>query len=129
MLDQVIAHAGSVPRAAAAQRRVNALIIINDPPYGRERALNGLRLAIALAGQPRTGVRVFLMGGAVLCATDYSLGSMIRLVTQSGGDVGLSGSCMDARGITARHLVAGARRSSLEELADWVASADRIVPF
>jgi uncharacterized protein involved in oxidation of intracellular sulfur len=41
------------------------LLILNDPPYGTERAFNGLRLANAVAKRDDTEVRVFLMGDAV----------------------------------------------------------------
>jgi len=30
---------------------MNVLVIVNDPPYGTERAYNGLRLAISCAKQ------------------------------------------------------------------------------
>jgi uncharacterized protein involved in oxidation of intracellular sulfur len=35
------------------------LFILNDAPYGNERAYNGLRLAGALAGRPDHRVLVF----------------------------------------------------------------------
>ena len=47
---------------------MNTLFILNDPPYGTERAYNGLRLAHALVKkEPQTGVTVFLMADAVGC--------------------------------------------------------------
>lgn len=49
-------------------RSQNALIIINDGPYGNERAYNGLRLAMNLAKRSDATVRVFLMGDGVACA-------------------------------------------------------------
>jgi uncharacterized protein involved in oxidation of intracellular sulfur len=36
---------------------------------------------------------------------------------------------MDARGITEEMLTKGARRSSLEELADWTLWADQVATF
>lgn len=116
---------------------MNLLIVINDPPYDTERAYNGLRLAGALAKRGDHRVRVFLMGGAVLCAKQgqetakgyYNLGNMIRLVAQHGGEVALCGSCLDARGVDLPELVAGARRSSMDELTEWTLGADRIVTF
>lgn len=47
---------------------MNMLFIINDPPYGTERAYNALRLAYSLVQRDGTGVRVFLIGDAVSCA-------------------------------------------------------------
>ena len=46
----------------------STLFILNDAPYGNERAYNGLRLAGALAGKDGQQVRVFLMADAVGCA-------------------------------------------------------------
>jgi len=36
---------------------------------------------------------------------------------------------MDARGLADADLIEGARRSSMEELADWTVAAERIVVF
>jgi uncharacterized protein involved in oxidation of intracellular sulfur len=47
---------------------VNALVVINDQPYGSERPFNGLRLAGALAKREDVELRCFLMGDAVACA-------------------------------------------------------------
>ena len=44
------------------------LIIINDGPYGNERAYNALRLALNLIKSPEAAVRIFLTGDAVACA-------------------------------------------------------------
>jgi uncharacterized protein involved in oxidation of intracellular sulfur len=44
------------------------LIVINDGPYGTERAYNGLRLALNLAKRPESRVRVYLIGDGVNCA-------------------------------------------------------------
>ena len=44
------------------------LIIINDGPYGNERAYNALRLALNLIKRPEAAVRIFLTGDAVACA-------------------------------------------------------------
>jgi uncharacterized protein involved in oxidation of intracellular sulfur len=46
----------------------NTLIIINDGPYGNERAYNALRLALNLVKRPEAAVRVFLTGDGVACA-------------------------------------------------------------
>jgi uncharacterized protein involved in oxidation of intracellular sulfur len=44
------------------------LLIINDGPYGNERAYNALRLSMNVAKREDTSVRVFLMGDGVQCA-------------------------------------------------------------
>jgi uncharacterized protein involved in oxidation of intracellular sulfur len=48
---------------------MDAVFILNDPPYGSERSYNRLRLAIALAKQDSSRtITVFLMADAVSCA-------------------------------------------------------------
>jgi uncharacterized protein involved in oxidation of intracellular sulfur len=116
---------------------VRTLVILNDPPYGSERSYNGLRLAGALAKREGEEVRVFLMGDAAACGKTgqtvpqgyYNLERMLRVVMQARGEVGVCGSCMEARGISAAELAQGARRSTLEELADWNGWAERILVF
>lgn len=113
---------------------MNTLFILNDGPYGTERSYNGLRLARALAKEDGQQVKVFLMGDAVACAKAgqkvpagyYNAGDMVRMV---GGEVGLCGTCMEARGITDEQIVSGARRSTLKELAEWTAAADKVLVF
>jgi uncharacterized protein involved in oxidation of intracellular sulfur len=113
------------------------LLILNDPPYGTERSYNALRLAGALAKRPEQEVRLFLMGDGAACARAgqkvpqgfYNLGRMLQVVLQNRGTAGVCGSCMDARGLQDADLVEGARRSSLEELAEWTLWADRVLVF
>lgn len=46
----------------------STLFILNEAPYGSERAYNALRLAGALAGREGQQVRLFLLADAVGCA-------------------------------------------------------------
>ena len=116
---------------------MKTLLVLNDPPYGTERSYNGLRLAGALAKREGREVRVFLMGDAAACARGgqkvpqgyYNLGRMVQVVAEHRGEVGVCGTCMDARGLQDADLVEGARRSTLEELADWTVWADRVLVF
>jgi uncharacterized protein involved in oxidation of intracellular sulfur len=113
------------------------LFIINDPPYGTERAFNGLRLAAALTKREGAAVRVFLMGDAVVAAMAgqklpdgfYHLDRMIATCARNGVDIGCCGTCMDARGMTEELLTKGARRSTLDELADWTLWAGKVVTW
>lgn len=116
---------------------VKTLLLLNDPAYGTERSYNGLRLASALAKRDDSEVRVFLIGDAVTCAMAgqkvpdgyYHLDRMIESAARHGAELGCCGTCMDARGITDDHLTKGARRSTLDELADWTSWADKVVTF
>jgi uncharacterized protein involved in oxidation of intracellular sulfur len=116
---------------------VNVLIIVNGPAYGSELPFNGLRLAGTLAKRDGVQLRVFLMGDAVVAALDgqqvpdgyYHLDRMVRGLLRRDGEVGCCGTCLDARALDEGQLVDGARRSSMEELADWTLAADRVVTF
>ena len=45
------------------------------------------------------------------------------------GEMLLCGTCMDARGINEAELVEGARRSTLDELAERTLAAERVLVF
>lgn len=116
---------------------MKTLIVVNDAPYGTERAYNALRLAGTVAKHEGESVRVFLVGDAAACAQAgqrvptgyYNVETMLKNVVRQGGEVGVCGSCMDARGMVAERLVEGTRRSSLDEWADWTIWADKVVVF
>lgn len=50
-------------------------------------------------------------------------------LARRGGEIGVCGTCLDARGIRAEELVAGSHRGSMEELTAWTAWADKVVSF
>jgi uncharacterized protein involved in oxidation of intracellular sulfur len=112
------------------------LFILNDAPYGNERAYNALRLAAALADKEGQQVQLFLMADAVACAKAgqkvptgyYNLQLMVGKVVRKGA-VALCGTCMDARGLTEAEIMEGTRRSTLAELAEWTAQADKVLVF
>ena len=114
----------------------SVLFILNDAPYGNERAYNGLRLAGAMTAKEGVQVRVFLMADAVGCAKAgqkvpegyYNVQLMLGKVLRK-GEVALCGTCMDARGLSGIELVAGAQRSTLAHLADWTVEADQVLVF
>jgi uncharacterized protein involved in oxidation of intracellular sulfur len=114
-----------------------ALFILNDPPYGTERSYNGLRLAGSLAKRDGEQVKVFLIGDASSCAKRgqklpkgyYNVETMLTAVTLHRGEIGVCGSCMDARGIADADMAEGCRRSSMDELTTWTQWADRVLVF
>lgn len=116
---------------------MKTLLILNDAPYGSERTYNGARLAGAIAKQAGNEVRVFLIGDAAAAAHRlqkvpsgfYNLEVMLGSVVNHGGDVGVCGTCMDARGIAVEDLIPGSHRSSLDELTQWTAWADKVLVF
>jgi uncharacterized protein involved in oxidation of intracellular sulfur len=109
---------------------------LNDPPYGTERSFNALRLAGALSRREGEEVKLFLVGDAASCAKAhqkvppgyYNLEVMLRGAAKHGAEIGVCGTCMDARGITDAELAEGATRGTLE-LADWTQWAEKTLVF
>ncbi len=117
---------------------MRTLFILNDPPYGTERCYNALRLANALLKKdPATEVTVFLMADAVSCGRKgqktpdgyYNLERMLKRFATGAHRILLCGTCMEARGLGEAELMDGARRSSMEELADATLTADKVIVF
>jgi uncharacterized protein involved in oxidation of intracellular sulfur len=113
------------------------LLIINGPAYGADETYNALRLATALTRRDDAGATVFLMGDAVTCAVAgqktpdgyYTLDRMLKGFARHGGRIACCGTCLDARGLTAEHLIDEAPRSSMEELAAWTVESDQVLVF
>ena len=117
---------------------MKTLFIINDAPYGTERVYNALRLAQALLKkEPQMEVTVFLMADSVIAAKAgqktpdgyYNTERMLKRVLGGNGKVLLCGTCMDARGLDDVGLIAGTRRSTMDELAAATAEADKVMVF
>ena len=114
------------------------LILINDAPYGTEKAYNALRLAITLQKEhTNTEVLSFLMADAVACALAnqttpngyYNIERMLKSVINKGGKVKACGTCTDARGIKNLPLIEGVEISNMSELTQWIVEADKVVTF
>jgi uncharacterized protein involved in oxidation of intracellular sulfur len=84
------------------------LFILNDAPYGSEKAYNALRLAMALQKENGNNkVRIFLMADAATCAIPnqntpagyYNIERMIKSILSKEGKVKICGTCADTRGI------------------------------
>ena len=113
------------------------LFILNDPPYGTERSYNALRLAGALSKRENEEVKLFLLGDAASCAKAqqkvpqgyYNVERMLHSVASHGAEIGVCGTCMDARGITESELTEGTKRSNLEQLTDWTQWAEKTLVF
>jgi len=104
------------------------LFILNDPPYGTERAYNGLRLALSLSKEPDLELRVFLMADAVRCAQRaqltpqgyYNIERMLGGLVVKRIPIGACATCMDARGMGDEQLTEGTA---------WTIWADKVVSF
>ena len=115
---------------------MKVLFILNDGPYGSERSYNGLRLARSTATKG-VEVKMFLIGDAAGCAKGgqkvpqgyYNIGDMLGAVIRREAEVGVCGSCMDARGIKDEDLVERSHRSSMDQQTDWTIWADKVIVF
>lgn len=118
------------------------LFIINDAPYGTEKAYNALRLAMqiqkdSIASGEENEIRIFLMADASFCALPnqntpngyYNIERMIKSILNRNGKVKICGTCADARGIKNLPLIEGAQISTLAELAAWTVEADKVITF
>ena len=117
---------------------MSVLFIINDAPYGSEKAYNALRLANQMKkDSPNTEVRIFLMADAVTCAIPnqktpdgyYNIERFLKGLAAKGCPIKLCGTCIDARGLTEMKFVDGALRSNLAELSEWVITSDKVLTF
>ncbi|MDP7079490.1 MAG: DsrE family protein [Candidatus Undinarchaeales archaeon] len=114
------------------------LLVINDAPYGTEKAFNALRLATTLQKEHADSpVRIFLLGDAVTCALPgqstpqgyYNIERMLKVVINRGGEVKACGTCAAARGIKELALIEGVEASTMAQLAQWVVGSEKVLTF
>jgi uncharacterized protein involved in oxidation of intracellular sulfur len=114
------------------------LILINDAPYGTEKAYNALRLANQLGKEhENVEVRIFLIADAASCALAgqntpngyYNIERMMKFSISKGAKVKICGSCADARGLKSLPLIKGVEISTMAELTQWVMDSDKVVTF
>lgn len=117
---------------------MKVLFIINDAPYGSEKAYNALRIANQLNKEhPEMEVRIFLMADAANCAISgqetpngyYNIERMLKYSLNKGAKVKICGSCAEARGIKNLPRVDGTELSNLAELTNWVVDSDKVLTF
>ena len=117
---------------------MNILLIINDAPYGTEKAYNAFRLAMSLQKQTEElTLRIFLMADAVTCALPnqktpdgyYNIERMLNSIIRKGGQVKACGTCADARGIRELALIEEVEISTMQQLTQWVLEADKVLTF
>jgi uncharacterized protein involved in oxidation of intracellular sulfur len=117
----------------------NILIIINDAPYGTEKAYNALRMAMTLQSEHGNNVevKIFLLADAVFCGLPnqttpngyYNIERMLRSVISKGGEVKSCGGCSQARGIDKLPFIEGVKLSNMKEFAKWTAECDKVLTF
>lgn len=115
------------------------LIIINDAPYGTEKAYNALRMAMTLQKEhgDKVEIKIFLLADAVFCALPnqntpngyYNIERMLKSVIQKGGEVKCCGGCSESRGIDKIPFIEEIKLSNMKEFAQWTVECDKVLTF
>jgi uncharacterized protein involved in oxidation of intracellular sulfur len=117
---------------------MKVLFIINDAPYGSEKAYNALRMAMAIQKEHAdVEVLIFLMADSVTCALPsqstpngyYKIERMLRPVMRKGGQVKACGCCSEARDVAGLTLLEEVEISNMEQLAPLAVEADKVLTF
>lgn len=117
---------------------MKVLIIINDAPYGTEKAWNALRIAMQFQKDFESAeVRVFLMADGVFCSIPnettpngfYNIEKMIEAVLHKGGTIRFCTTCGEARGLKNMKLIEGVEWSGMKELTQWIADSDKVINY
>ena len=117
---------------------MDILIVINDAPYGTEKAYNALRMAMTLQKEnPSLNLKIFLLADAVGCAIPeqntpqgyYNIERMLKNIIKKGGKVKACGGCSQARGISRLPLIEGVEMSNMKEFSHWVTNSEKILTF
>ena len=115
------------------------LLIINDAPYGTEKAYNALRMAMTLQKEygDKVEVKIFLLADAVFCGLPnqktpdgyYNIERMLKSVIKRGGEVKSCGGCSEARGIDKIPFIDGVKLSNMKEFTQWTVESDKVLTF
>ncbi len=114
------------------------LLIIHAPPYGSERCLSALRLALALmareGGKPQ--LDVYLMSDATVLglpgqqdASGNTLEQMVEQLIAQRVPVKVCKTCAGNRGLLSLKLIDGIEVGTLAELAEATVQADKVITF
>ncbi|MBK6866970.1 MAG: DsrE family protein [Burkholderiales bacterium] len=114
------------------------LLIVHAPPYGSERCLSALRLALALMAREadKPQLDVFLMSDATVLGLpgqqDASGNTLQQMVEQLVGHqvpVKVCKTCAGNRGLLSLKLIDGVSVGTLAELAEATLQADKVITF
>ena len=114
------------------------LLIIHAAPYGSERCLSALRLALALMGREgeKPQLDVFLMSDATVLglpnqqdASGNTPQQMVEQLVAQQVPVKVCKTCAGNRGLLSLQLIGGVTVGTLAELADATMAADKVITF
>ncbi len=115
------------------------LLVVNDAPYGTEKAYNAFRLAMNIIKYHKEDVKIkiFLLGDAVFCVLTnqrtaegyYNIERMLKYILKREGEVKACGICAEARGIASLPFQDGIELSTMEEFSRWTVESDKVISF
>ncbi len=111
-------------------------IVLQEAPYGNEKAWNALKLSRGLLSAGST-VRIFLYADSVVAAKKdetppkghYNIGEMLSGLIGRGVEVRSSITCTKARGFGQEDFIEGARVGEKTDLARWVEEGGPVMVF
>ena len=111
-------------------------IVLQDAPYGNEKAWNALRLSEALIAEG-VSVRIFLYGDSVAMGKKgqkppegfYNVEEMLKKLIAKGADVRSCLTCTRARGFTHSDYIEGLTIGKTLDLARWVKEEGKVMVF
>ena len=111
-------------------------IVIQDTPYGSEKAYNAFRYASALLAN-QVMVNLFLLADGVGVAKRgqktptgyYNIANMLSQLIAKGVKVKTCGTCCAARGLNQQELIGGVEMGHMIDLAQWTKESDSVVTF
>ena len=115
---------------------VTFTLIINEAPYGKERALSALRFA-ATADIEGHKIRIWLFENGVYLAKKgqkpaqgiINCGELLQNLIQGGVEVKACVVCVDARGLAQADLFDGVKIATVHELVEWTVNSDKVIVF
>ena len=111
-------------------------MIINEAAYGKERAWNALRLAMAMMVKD-IKVNIFLLEDGVAVAKKgqrppegyYNLEKMLTELVQNGAKVRACSTCLQARGLGQSDLAVGVEAGKILDLVEWIKESKSVLSF
>ncbi len=111
-------------------------IVLQEAPYGNEKAWNALRLSQGLLSAG-SKVRIFLYADSVAAAKKgqsppkgfYNIGEMLRGLIEKGVEVRSSVTCTKARGLAEEDFIEGAVVGKTLDLERWVEEGGPVMVF
>ncbi|MDR1530135.1 MAG: DsrE family protein [Burkholderiales bacterium] len=113
------------------------LFIVQSAPYGDEKTLTALRLAVALTQQePRPLLRFFFLSDGIVTALSgqetadrMNLGEILSEIINTGAETRVCQTCVIARGLSNAVWLPGVSIGKMPELAQWTLDADQVLTF